>query len=110
MSDASCHGSTRVFTPTDWRAFFVSTVIALTVYLYTLAPEVTLEWSGIFATAANYVGIGPPAGFPAWTLYAWLWTKLLPFSNIALRISVGSAVAGALACGNLALLTSRSIQ
>ena len=36
-----------------------------------------------------------------------MFTKLLPFSNIAWRVAVSSAVAGALACGLIALMVSR---
>src|SRR5438876_2952934 len=95
------------FQRVDWLAFGLTIVIVLTVYLFTLAPEVTLESSGIYATSANYAGIAYPPGLPFWTLYAWLFTKLLPFSNIAWRIAVSSAVAGALACGVIALSVSR---
>jgi hypothetical protein len=95
------------FGRTDWWSFGLATVIALVIYLYTLAPEVTLEWSGLYATGAMYGGGGPPPGFPTWTLYAWVFTKILPFSNIAWRISVSSAVAGATLCGMIALMVSR---
>ena len=79
----------------------------LTVYLFTLAPEVTLEWSGIMSAGAMYAGVQSPPGNPVWTLYAWLFTWLLPFSNIAWRVAVSSAVAGALTCGVVALMVSR---
>jgi hypothetical protein len=48
-----------------------------------------------------------PPGFPVWTLYSWLFVKLLPVSNIAWRVAVGSAVAAALASGLVALMVSR---
>jgi len=62
------------------------------------------------ATGARYAGVAHPPGFPLWTLYAWLFTVLLPFSNLAWRIAVSSAVAGALACGLIALIVSRGSQ
>jgi hypothetical protein len=92
---------------TDWVSFALATTIALAVYLYTLAPEVTLEWSGIQATGAKYGGSGPPPGAPLWTIYAWLFIRILPISNIAWRVSVSSAIAGALTCGTIALMVSR---
>ena len=49
-----------------------------------------------------------PPGYPVWTLYSWLFVTLLPFSNIAWRVAVGSAVAAALACGLVALMVSRA--
>jgi hypothetical protein len=79
----------------------------LAVYLYTLSPEVTLEWSGVLASSAMYGSGASPPGYPLWSLYGWLFIKLLPFSNIAWRLSVSSAVAGASACGLIALIVSR---
>ncbi len=92
---------------TDWLSFWITSGVVLSVYLFTLAPEVTLEWSGIYATGAMYGGISPPPGFPLWNFYGWLFIHILPFSNIAWRLAVSSAVAGALACGMVALLVSR---
>src|SRR5258705_12824969 len=97
----------RFFERTDWLSFWITTALVLTVYLYTLAPEVTLEMSGILTTAAMYGGVAHNPGFPLWTLYAWLFIKVLPFSNIAWRVAVSSAVAGAFACGGMALIVSR---
>jgi hypothetical protein len=91
----------------DWLAFGLTFLTALTVYLDTLAPEVTLEFSGILSASAMYAGVAYPPGFPVWTLYSALFVKLLPFGNIASRVAVGSAVAAALACALVALLVSR---
>jgi len=96
------------FQRTDWLSFGLTTVVVLVVYLRTLAPEVTLEYSGILSTSAKYLGVAHPPGFPVWTLYSWLFVTLLPFSNIAWRVAVGSAVAAALACGLVALMVSRA--
>src|SRR6266481_941836 len=96
-----------LFQQVDWLSFGLATVLTLIVYLWTLAPEVTLEMSGMLSTAAKYGGVAHPPGFPLWTLYAWLFTRLLPFSNIAWRVAVSSAVAAALACGVIALMVSR---
>src|ERR1700722_11902971 len=94
------------FERTDWQSFWVTTVIMLAVYLFTLSPDIELDFSGIFVTGAMYAGVPHPPGFPLWTIYAHLFT-LLPYSNIAWRVSVSSAVAGAFACGLIALLVSR---
>jgi hypothetical protein len=96
------------FQRTDWLSFGLTTVALLLVYSRTLAPEVTLEYSGILSTAAKYAGVPQPPGYPVWTLYSWLFATLLPFSNIAWRVAVGSAVAAALACGLVALMVSRA--
>jgi hypothetical protein len=99
--------NTLFFQRNDWLSFWTTTLLALLVYLLTLAPEVSLEFSGIFSTGAMYGGVPHPPGYPLWTWWAWAFTKLLPFSNIAWRAAVSSAVAGALACGLIALMVSR---
>jgi len=98
---------TSGFQRTDWLSFGATTLLALAVYLLTLAPSVGLDNSGIFATGAMYGGVPHPPGYPLWILWAWVFTKLLPFSNIAWRVEISSAVAGALACGLIALMVSR---
>jgi len=79
----------------------------LVIYLLTLSPEVNLGYSGFYSTAAMYPGVSIPPGHPLWAIYGWLFIKLLPISNIAWRLAVASAVAGALACGVIALMVSR---
>ncbi len=70
----------RFFEQTDWLSFLITTALVLMVYFYTLPPEVTLENSGILSTTAMYGGVAHPPGFPLWTIYAWLFIRLLPFS------------------------------
>ena len=91
----------------DWIAFGVTTLLVLLGYLYTLAPDLTLEDSGELAVGSYYAGVPHPPGYPIWTIYTWLFTVLLPISNIAYRVAVSSAVAGAFACGLIALMVSR---
>ncbi len=91
----------------DWLAFLISTLVTLIGYLITLAPDLTLEDSGELAVASYYAGVPHPPGYPVWTLYTWLFTVLLPFSNIAWRVAVSSAVAAALSSGVLALMVSK---
>jgi len=95
------------FQQNDWLSFGATTLLALLVYLFTLAPDVGLDNSGVWSTAAMYGGVPHPPGYPLWTLWAEIFTKLLPFSNIAWRAAVSSAVAGALTCGVIALMVSR---
>src|SRR4051812_30892648 len=91
----------------DWLSFAITTLLVLSGYLFTLTPEVTLEDSGTLTTGAMYGGVGFPAGYPVWTVYSWLFIKLLPIHNPAWRVAVGSAVAGAMSCGLVALIVSR---
>lgn len=92
----------------DWLSFGVTALAMLAVYLCTLAPEVTLEYSGELSTSAKYGGVAHPPGFPVWTFYSWLFVNLCPFSNIAWRVALGSSVAAALASSLVALMVSRS--
>src|SRR5438270_12609235 len=82
----------RFFQPADWLSFCLTTTIALAVYLFTLALEVTLGFQGLFTTGAFYAGVSHPSGYPLWTIYSWLFTELLPVSNLAWRTVVSSAV------------------
>ncbi len=96
-----------LFRRIDWWTAGITTLVVLLGYLYTLAPDLTLEDSGELAVGSFYAGVPHPPGYPLWTVYTWVFTVLLPFSNIAWRVAVGSAVAGALASGLVALIASR---
>jgi thioredoxin-like negative regulator of GroEL len=96
-----------LFRKIDWLALAITFGVVWTVYLLTLAPELTLEDSGELVTGAFYAGIPHPPGYPVWSIYSWLWTALLPIGNMAWRVSVGQAFSGAMACGLLALMVSR---
>src|SRR5205814_7842107 len=75
--------------------------------MITLSPDLTLEDSGELAVGSMYAGVPHPPGYPVWTIFTWFFTKIIPFHNIAWRVSVASAVAGSVACGFLALMVSR---
>jgi tetratricopeptide (TPR) repeat protein len=96
-----------LFRKVDWFALLITFGIIWTVYLLTLAPEQTLEDSGELCTAAFYAGIPHPPGYPFWSVYAWFWTWILPFGNVAWRVEVGQSFAAAMGCGLLALMVSR---
>src|SRR5437867_13348576 len=98
---------TPLFRKIDWFTLATTFILTWSVYFLTLAPEVTLEDSGELCTGAFYAGIPHPPGYPFWTIYAWVWTKLLPFGNVAWRVEVGEASAAAMACGLVALMVSR---
>ena len=96
-----------LFRGIDWLAFGATALLVFLGYLYTLAPDLTLEDSGELATGSFYAGVPHPPGYPLWTIFTWAFTKLVPISNIAYRVSIASAFAGAMATGLLALITSR---
>lgn len=95
-----------LFRSIDWFAFGVTALLVFVGYLYTLAPDLTLEDSGELAVASKYAGVPHPPGYPVWTIYTWFFTKL-PIANIAYRVGLSSAFAAALACGLVALMVSR---
>ncbi len=90
----------------DWWSFALTSILVMFGYWWTLAPDLTLEDCGELAVASMYAGVPHPPGYPVWTLYSWLFT-LLPISNIAYRVALSSAFAGALSCGLVALMVSR---
>jgi thioredoxin-like negative regulator of GroEL len=97
----------KMFRRWDWITFWITTLIVFVGYFYTLAPDMTLEDSGELAVASYYAGVPHPPGYPVWTIYTWIFTWLFPFSNIAWRVGLSSAVAGAFACGLVGLIVSR---
>lgn len=104
----------RFFRRSDWAAFWTVLVISLGVYVYTLAPTVTLEDCGELVVASDYMGVPHPPGYPIWTLLTWFfqwvfhWVKYYGYPNPSWSVGLFSAVSGALACAVLALLVSRS--
>jgi hypothetical protein len=96
-----------LFRRIDWTSFAWTFLLVFVGYLYTLAPDLTLQDSGELAVGSMYAGVPHPPGYPVWTIYTWVFTKIIPFSNIAWRVGVSSAFAGALSCALIALMVSR---
>ena len=96
-----------MFRKIDWFTFGLTFAVIWIVYLFTLAPEQTLEDSGELCTGSFYAGIPHPPGYPFWSIYAGLWTVILPFSNVAWRVEVGESFAAAMGCGMVAFMVSR---
>ena len=88
-----------LFRKFDWLALLITFVVLWGIYLFTLAPELTLEDSGELCTGSFYAGIPHPPGYPFWAIYSWLWTALLPIGNVAWRVEVGESFAAAMGCG-----------
>ena len=87
---------------------------SLALYTLTLAPTVTLEYSGSMITAAHHLGVPNPPGYPVWTLLAWLFQRVFGFMtyhghpNPAWGVNFMSAFFGALSCGLVAWIVSRT--
>jgi len=84
---------------------------ALALYLFTLAPTITLANgagdSGELAAAAYTLGITHPTGYPLYTLLGYIVTRLAP-GEPAHSLNVFSALMGAFAVGLLALTALRA--
>ncbi len=78
-------------------------VVALAVYAWTMAPDVTLVDSGELILAARDLGVAHPPGMPLWVLLAHLATRV-PWGSVAQRVNAFSALcaAAATACAALA--------
>ncbi len=102
------------FRKVDWGAFWTAFLVTFISYWATLAPTVTLEDSGELAVASDYLGVPHPPGYPIWTLYTWFfqwifgWVRYYGYPNPAWGVGLSAAFAGAMACGILALMVSRS--
>lgn len=96
-----------LFRPVDWFTLGVTTLVIFIGYMLTLSPDLTLEDCGELAVGSKYAGVPHPPGYPVWTVFTWIFTKIIPFGNISWRVSIASAVAASVACGLLAMLTSR---
>ena len=96
-----------LFRKIDWLTFGLAFGVVWAVYLWTLAPELTLEDSGELCTGSYYAGIPHPPGYPFWAIYSWFWTFILPFGNVAWRVEVGESFAAALGCGMVGIMVSR---
>ncbi len=98
----------------DWAAFWTALAVALVVYVYTLAPSVTLEDGGELAVAGDWLGVPHPPGYPSWTMLAWVFARIFSFvtfrgqPNPTYGIAMLSAVSGAIASGLAAMLICRS--
>ena len=82
-----------------WRALVGASAffLPLALYVFTLAPTVTLEDSGEFITVAYHLGVPHFSGYPLWCLVAHAFTTL-PWGSVAERVHLVSAVFGAASC------------
>ena len=99
------HG--RTFTMLNFRAAFASGIIALGLYLLTIAPDLTWANASLdgveLVTASATLGIPHPPGYPTYVILgkAFSW---LPFGSVAFRYNLFSAVTVAGAVGILVLV------
>jgi hypothetical protein len=82
---------------------------ALALYLATLAPSVATVFDDSleFQVVLPSLGIAHPTGYPLYTLLGWLFSRL-PVGDLAYRVNLLSALAGAAAVGVM-FLTGRRL-
>ena len=78
-----------------WGIPILVGIVALVVFVFTLAPTVTAEDSGELIAAAWHFGVPHPPGYPLWTLLCGIFTHLVPIGSIAFRANLFSAVCSA---------------
>jgi tetratricopeptide (TPR) repeat protein len=83
-------------------------VAAITLYVATLAPTVTLVDSGELMLAARTLGVAHPPGFPLYVLLAHVFTWL-PVGSVAARVNFASALFAALAAMMLTLAVAEML-
>ena len=84
------------------RPIFLTTLVALIAYWFTLAPDLTWSHFGVdggeLITAAVTLGIPHPPGYPTYTLLGKL-ISWLPLRTVAYRFNLFSAITTAMAAG-----------
>ncbi|MDD2807459.1 MAG: DUF2723 domain-containing protein [Patescibacteria group bacterium] len=83
--------------------------VAMSVYIMTLAPSITMEDSGELVTAAYTLGIPHPSGYPLFVLLGKLFT-FLPLGTIAWRVNLMSACFASLAVALLYLILEKTTK
>lgn len=103
-SDAALAGTRR----DRWWALGLS-FAALALYVATLAPSVATVFDDSleFQVVLPSLGIAHPTGYPLYTLLGWLISRL-PVGDLAYRVNVLSALAGAATVG-FVFLTARRL-
>ncbi len=83
--------SGKAFDLDDCTVALFTAVVALAMYLRTLAPTVTGEDSGELIAAAYTMGIPHPTGYPLWCILGGFFINILPIDGIAWRVNFMSA-------------------
>jgi tetratricopeptide (TPR) repeat protein len=106
--DLMSGNSVPIFRPFELLSACFAFSVALSVYIFSLAPTITFGDSGELITAAVTLGIAHPPGYPLWLLAAKLFS-LLPIGSVAYRLNLMSAFLDASAVGLLSLVIAKTL-
>ncbi len=67
-------------------------LLPFVLFLATAYRDVNYWDNGEMETVPYILGILHPTGFPAYTLFGWLWTHVVPFGNVAFRMTLISVI------------------
>jgi hypothetical protein len=99
----------RFFSRPLYPAIAVS-LVALIVYLQTMAPGVGFIDDGELATVCYTLGIAHPTGYPLFTLIGWVCSHVLIAGPVILRLNVMAAIFTACGTGMLVLVANELYQ
>ena len=85
-------------------------LLALAVYIRSLAPGLLWGDSAEFQFAAWLGGFAHPTGYPLYLLLGWLWSHVFPFGEPAYRMNLFTALWGGAAVALLSLVVMRMLR
>jgi len=85
-------------------------LLALAVYLRSLAPGLLWGDSAEFQFAAWLGGFAHPTGYPLYLILGWLWSHVFPFGEPAYRMNLLTALWGGAAVALLSLVVMRLLR